>query len=267
MRKPLLITVLIVAVVASSWYAFANDRKVPRNTKAELLDEATLTLVDENAPLPEMNDDDKKILSELEHLFAKATEQSFYMEGNLSVKDPSDSAGNASGDFSFYRKGQLLWYKNADQEMVNTQEYYAVADHSVKRVVVTPSKNMEETSPMPLNVIGKNLLSEGYTIERTEKDGVSVIRLVNENHISCKEIRVEFDAATQHPSLFFYRFTNLDQPDDVAADKIMSIRIKAWENGKDVQTRGLPDIVRHKENAFQPGQSLQGYEIIDLYTK
>lgn len=267
MKKPLLITLLIAAAITGSWYAIANDKKTPRSTKAQLLDEATLTVVDENAPLPEMNDNDKKILAELEHVFAKATGQSFYMQGVLTVTDPSDPVNDSTGEFSFYRKGQTFWYKNAGQEMVNTQDYYVVADHAMKRVVVTPSKNMEEANPAPLNAIGKNLLSEGYTIEKIEKNGMTIIRLINENHINCKEIRVEFDAATMRPSLFFYRFTNLDAPDDPASDKTMSVRINAWENGDAVPVRSLPDIVKHTNNQFQLGQSRQGYEIIDLYTK
>jgi hypothetical protein len=265
--KKLIITVILIVCIAAGWYAIAGEKERD-SSRAELIDEATLTLADDNAELPEMNDNDKKILAELEQVFAAAMQHSFYMEGVLSVNDPSDTvSASGNGDFVFYRKDQAVWFRNSSQEMINTKDYSAVADRAMKRIVVMPAKTLEETSAMPLTVIGKNLLSEGYKIEKIEKEGVEIISLVNEEHISCKEIRVEVDKASGHPVLFFYRFTNLDQPDDHASDKTMTIRIRKWENGDAVSARDLPGMVEHVKKGFHAGKNFDDFEIIDLYTK
>lgn len=267
MRKLLKRIFFILCTVGASWLAIAHSDKLPGIQKSTLADEAFLTLRDENEAIPEQSDDEKKILAELQGVFSLfLTGTEFYLEGTVSLRDPLDSSQDyAPAAFTYYKKDDLIYYKNPEQEMVNTADFYTVVDHLSKRIVVAPSKSFQNTNALPLSVIGKNLKGEGYKMERIENEDVTTIRLLCETHVSCKEIKVEFETTSKKPRKLFYRFTNLDYPELETFDRTLSITIDEWK--MKVGNIGITPKVTSLKEGFTAAKGYEGYDIIDLYTK
>ena len=182
------------------------------------------------------------------------------------MKDPLDSSQNyAPSSFTYFKKDELVYYKNPEQEMINTAEFYTVVDHLSKRIVVAPPKSFQKTDALPLSVIGKNLKGEGYKIERIDKDDVTTIRLLCETHVTCKEIKVDFETTSKKPRKLFYRFTNLDYPEIETFDRTLSITINEWK--MKVGNIDIAPKVASQKNGFTAAKGYEGYDIIDLYTK
>jgi hypothetical protein len=266
MKKALILT-LVIGLAASSWLALAREFRFSGPEKSTSLDDATLSIAGDNADAPEASDEDKKVLAELRSIFEMVNgKETIYMEGTLEIKDPSDSSGAANAHFNYYKEGQMVWFKNPDQEMVNNADCYAVADHELKRIVAGPARTLEQVEMVPLPSMGKNLKAEGYSIEKNTEGEKVTIRLISENHISCKEIRVEFDEKTKRPFLFHYRFADPDHLEENSFDKTMSVKIGKWETGVEAR-RPLPAIVQKGENRISAAKSFEAYEVIDLLNK
>lgn len=266
--KKILILVAVIIIMSISWYALAKGNKFHLETKNTTLDEATLKLDNGEETNADFNDDEKQILKEYHDLFkGLSSEASFYLAGSIKVDDPADSSDEASSSgFIFLKKGDIIYYKNDNQQILNTNTYYAVADLPAKKIIVAPRKTMQDISPIPFSSISKNFKSDGYTIERTEKENKAVIKMLAENNINCKEIRVEFDPLKGKPYLLFYRFTDLDYPEDKKYDKTVTIHITKWDAGIDkVKGHSVPTLVTVNKQSITGAAGVEDYEIINLY--
>lgn len=267
MKKAIILFAVIV-IMSISWYSLAKGYKYYPESKNSKLDEATLKLDSGEEANADFNDDEKKILKEYHDLFKDiSAQESFYLAGSIDVEDPADSSGEASNSgFIFLKKGDIIHYKNDNQEILNNKTYYAVADLLSKKIIVAPPKATQDISPMPFSSISKNFKSEGYTIERTEKENKVIIKMICENNINCKEIKVEFDPITKKPYLLFYRFTDLDHPEDKKYDKTIAMQIAKWDVGIDkVKDQAVPNLVIIDNQSITGAAGFEDYEIINLY--
>jgi len=268
--KKIIILIVALVVMSITWYALAKGYKFHSESKNYKLNEAALKLDNGEETNADFNDDEKQILKEYQDLFKDlSSKTSFYIMGNMEVSDLTDSSGEASGSgFSFLKTGNNIYYQNNYQQILNTGIYYVVADLQSKKMIVAPPKTIQDISPIPFSAISKNFKSEGYTIERTEKENKAIIKMVCENNINCKEIRVEFDPLTRKPSLLFYRFTDLDNPEGKKFDKTIAIHITKWDVGIDkVKDQSIPKLVTISKESITVAAGFDDYEIINLYNQ
>ena len=268
--KKIIILIAALVVMSITWYALAKGYKFHSESKNYDLSEAVLKLDDGEETNADFNDDEKQILQEYQDLFKElSSKTSFYIMGNIEISDPADSSAEASGSaFSFLKTGNNIYYQNNYQQILNTGTYYAVADLQSKKLIVAPPKTIQDISPIPFSSISKNFNSEGYTIEKTQKESKAIIKMVCENNINCKEIRVEFDILTRKPSLMFYRFTDLDNPEDKKFDKTIAIHISKWDVGDDkVKEKIIPNLVTINKESITGAAGFEDYELINLYNQ
>jgi hypothetical protein len=269
MKKIIIRGFILAAIISVSWYALANSDKFTPGANASALDQAELTLSVTDENMPEMSGDEQKILRELQDLFSDLYEgRPLFLEGVTQYTDPADSTATIQrAEFGYYNNGSSVRIRNGGQLAINTASYYAVADEELKRIVVAPAKKIEPSQLIPIPRAGRDLKSEGYTISRTEEEGRVIIRLLCENHISCKEIRVEYDAATRKPLAFFSRYTDLDHPEDAAFDKKMSVRITSWGSEAPSSGPAVSEPVRMSGENVKPGPGFETYDIVNLLNK
>ena len=266
--KKISILFAVIVFMSISWFALATGDTFHSASNKVTLDEATFKLDNGEETNTDFNDDEKQILKEYHDLFKDlSSKESFYLAGNIEVDDPTDSSGDASkSGFIFLKKGDIIYYKNDNQQVLNTDTYYAVADLPAKKIIVAQPKAMQDINPIPFSSISRNFKSEGYTIQRTEKENKAVIKMLAENNINCKEIRVEFDPLTRKPFLLFYRFTDLDYPEDKKYDKTITVHITKWDTGiGKVEDRSIPTLVTINKQSITAAAGFEDYEIINLY--
>ena len=270
MKKIFLTLLATASIMAAGWFAFATGF-TQKTQESDLLNDATFTLVNTNESIADMDEDEKKILKELQELFAGVNDSgsSFIMQGIIDIADPADTLQlENKTPFTFYKEGSIIFYEITDQQMVNTPTYYAVADRELKRIIVAPSKTIEAAQPISLSALGKNFKGEGYTIKKQLNGHQASIQLLCENHISCKEVKVTYDTTTQKPLYLFYRYTDLDHPEDKKYDKTVTIHIKEWQLGRDqIKNQSIPHIIHIDQDSIIAADGLEAYEIIDLYHK
>jgi hypothetical protein len=264
--KKTIILFAAIAIMAISWLAFAREYRFHSANKKNEAAEVSLKVENGEEMTADFNDDEKNILRELQDLFKVfSSEKQFYLSGSMDMYNPADSAEtNTSSQFDFLKKDDVVYYKNDNQQSVNTEKYYAVADHAAKKIMIGPAKDVLAISPIPFSALSKNFKNDGYTVEKTENGNVTTIKLLCENHISCKEIKVEFDPLTRKPSLLFYRFTDLNYPEDKDHDKTITVRINKWEAGAEAKDYPMPQIISIADETITGAKGFEDYEIINL---
>ena len=270
MKRIIISTAIILCAITVSWLAFGRNEKFKKISKASVVNDAVLTIADSIQSDADLNDDEKKIIKELQDLFKDVSAgKPLHMEGDIRFTDPVDtSQKEQASDFIFHNDGAKIYYKNKAQEAINDRSFYTVADHELKRLVVMPPKSVEAMQVIPLSALSKNIKAEGYSIERSEQGGSAIIRLLCEQHITCKEVSVEFDAATGKLISLFYRFTDLDHPEDTDFDKTLNIKISNWEKDiEQIRKYPLPQLVQSTKDGQTITSALEDYQVINLINK
>lgn len=265
--KKIIFLLVAIAMMAITWLAFANDKRILLTNRASEANEVKLKLEDGEEAAADFDDDEKAILKELQDLFKTFSSQKhFYLSGRIDMHTPADTTqSKTSSQFDFSKKDELIYYQNDAQQSINTLKYFAVVDHVSKKIIVSPPKDVQEISPLSFSALSKNFKGDGYTIEKIVKEDRASIKLLCENHISCKEISVEFDPVTRRPSLIFYRFTDLDQPENKEYDKTITIQINKWEAGTaEAQDYLIPQMISITTEGITGVKGFEDYDVINL---
>jgi hypothetical protein len=145
--------------------------------------------------------------------------------------------------------------------MISLSDAYIVVAHDVKKIFVSGPREvmnpMNMQGAMELERIGK----EGYTMSRTVKGALTEISLLNDRHVSCREYHLSFDSTGIRKSVM--RMPDPMALEDNTKDKLLSVTIKSWEEGK--VRKDLLRMERYialKEGIPMPSKELQGYELI-----
>lgn len=266
MRKNILTLAFITLLGLASWYAIASDTFKKGAIVSGDAEERLVIATTEGAP--ELSDEEAEILKEVQSVFAQITSGApFYLDSRVEYHNPADTT-TLSFPYSYFRSGGALYLKNAEQLSINTPDYYTVADYGLKRLVVMPPRQVETPSLLPLDLLGKNLKSEGYTIERTTTgEGLVTVRILNPTHVTCKEIAIVFHPDTKVPVSLFYRLTDTDHP-EAEGDKTMLLRIAKWElDVEAVKKRALPNAIQLQDGQPVPGAAFRGFEVLNLLNK
>lgn len=265
MRKYLMTTLLVASIVGISWYGFAKGFK-KEETASNPLNEAALSIASDQST-EDLNAADKRIVEELQHLLASVSgDIPLYIKGQVKATDPSDTAeSHVSSPFVFFRKGTTLYYATETQTIVNDTVAYMVADHESQNILVMPARTTMESPALPLATLTRSLKEDRYAITRQERDGVITFSLVNEKHISCKEMRIKVKADTKALLEAYYRFTDLDHLEDNDWDKEMTISYSDWQTGPAATAAfKLPQIIFKKADRLMAATNFENYQITDL---
>jgi len=252
-------------VISISWYGFANGY-IRKPQPHHNLDEATLKLADA-APTGDLNEKDKRIIEELQSFLTSFSNNTpVYVKGTMQALSPSDTVvGDVSTAFEFFQNGSRLYYAIDAQTILNDSIAYVVADHEAQNILVMPPREGVETTALPLSSLTKSLKEDRYEVQRQERDGNITFRLVNEKHISCKEMRITVKKDTRSLAEVYYRLTDLDYPEEKSWDKEMTITFKNWLTGQAaVDVFKMPQLILPHTGGWVPAKNLENYQITVL---
>jgi hypothetical protein len=145
----------------------------------------------------------------------------YEMQAKLMVVDGADSVSSHKYiDYLVGKNGTDFYCKMENNEIINTDRFCLFIDHVTKVVLVKPAQPIPKLKIVPnLKGLLKTLSSERYELREGAEGGQNFIKLINEQHISCKEYKIGYDKESMKPSSFYLRFTNIDSPEDSTKDK------------------------------------------------
>lgn len=245
-----------VLLIAAGTFAAIPSLRTRFLKQEESPKEAQFVIVENNAA-------DKAVIAELSKvLHAMDTVTVTTVNGFMDAQDFADSTNNMQSAFCYTRMGDQAYYQLGENEMVSLKDAYIVVAHDLKKIFVSPPK--EVINPMRLSPeVELDFLSkESYTVSRKEEGGLTKISLVNPTHASCKEYTVSFDTLNIVRKAVM-RMTNPEALTDPSKDKILDIKISNWELG--VAKKELLRLSRYVtvvgENIL-PATGLKDYELI-----
>lgn len=190
----------------------------------------------------------------------------FFAEGSIRVTDQADTSKSMFTRFRYCRRDSMSYYQLGDQEILTVPGLSLTINHEVKKIFMSPRDSGVQAAPMIINDSQlKALKEERYNITKEYSEPLTVIRLRNEKHITCREYRVAYDS-TGFIRRVFMRNADEHMPTDLSRDKLISVSINTWQTGQ--LPEQLPDIHRYiqkGEEIWLPAPAYKNYEIKYIY--
>jgi len=184
------------------------------------------------------------------------------IEGTVTARDLADSTRNMTTTFCYSRSGNTAYYKMGKNEMVSLNDCYIAIDHEVNKVFLSSPREVVNPIQIPINTEADMLGKEGYTVSRTEGDGIIRISLNNAIHPTCREYELSYDPAGWITGTNM-RVTDESMPVDKSRDKFIRVTIKSFQPGTVMAELLRKDrYVSVKNGVEKPASVLQGYELI-----
>lgn len=187
----------------------------------------------------------------------------FYMEGKITAIDPGDSVNRMNADFSYAVKEGRVYSKLGDQEMLYCPEFSLTVNHGVKKVFLAPPAEAGMPYRLPWDTMMRMINDEGYDVIRTSSNSIATIKLIRENHASCKEYAISYDTASHLIQHVFMRLTNLSDPFNRKSDRRIHVSFSRWQ--VEHVPEALFDVkkwVRKEGEEVTVADGLSGYDLI-----
>ena len=203
------------------------------------------------------------ILRELSTVLHRTDTLTFItVTGSIHAEDLADSSQSMLSDFCYSRQGDIGYYRLGDNEMISLKEAYVMIAHDVKKIFLSPPRQVVNPLQLSIDTTTALIGKEGYQVTRRERNGLTEILLRNNTHATCREYHLLYDS-TGFVKQTDMRITDQSALTDKTRDKLIHFKFKAWEPGK-VRTDLLhiERYVRLRNGIAEPAPGLQGYEIV-----
>lgn len=213
--------------------------------------------------IPETNNDKEQdlILKELSALLhSMDTITVTTIAGTIDARDLADSSADMHTEFMYSRNGNTAYYRIGETEMISLKEGYIAIVHDVKKIFLSPPKEVVNPVKVSLNAEIASLKKEGYKVSRKPANALTEISLLNKTHITCREYHVAFDS-TGVIRKMNTRFTDPAEPKDRERDKLLDLNIHTWQNKANAELLRMDHYIINGV----PVKALQGYELIREY--
>jgi hypothetical protein len=185
------------------------------------------------------------------------------MGGKMTATDPAAPENDMSTDFSYCKKGTLLYYRMGESEMVQFPEVNISANKAVNKMFLTPPKTVITAPHLPVDSIIALWEDDRYTIAATETDQQVTVTLLSERHVACKELRITYNRASHKMNSIYMRLTNLSDPLNKALDRQMNVTFDKWEEEvADGKYFNLSSYLQKDGASWQPAGLYRNYKLI-----
>ncbi|SFD83886.1 hypothetical protein SAMN05518672_103447 [Chitinophaga sp. CF118] len=247
----LFIPILVILAAAAAFAGIRNFSKVPAPPVMPVVLNVT------------SDKDQLAILHELSTVLHRTDTLTFLtVTGNIQAQDLADSSQSMASDFCYSRQGNIGYYRLGDNEMISLKEAYIMIAHDVKKIFLSPPRQVINPLQMSIDTTTDLIGKEGYKVTRRERGGLIEIALQNNTHATCKEYHMFYDS-TGFIKQTDMRLTDQAAMTDKTHDKLLHVKINAWEPGKvRSELLRIDRYVRLRKGIAEPAPGLQGYEII-----
>jgi len=211
--------------------------------------------------------EESALFDTLGSVYNKVGQLSAYLaEGNIRLTDKADTSKSILTPFRYCHKDSLTYYKLGDQEIIAIPNLSITVNHSVHKIFMSPRGNKMAGPQIFINEEQLAALKkEQYVISREEMDPLTVIRLANEKHRSCREYRVSYDSAMFIRRVFM-RMSDEEDPADRALDKYITVSINNWQTANiPAELFKVSSYVQRNGDNWEPVDALRNYEVKYIY--
>jgi hypothetical protein len=194
------------------------------------------------------------------------TNTSYYLNGLLTAVDKTDSA-NAMIDIAYTvcKNGKQFYLQMGKTETINNDQHYLFVDHTAQKILLANSKEVIQSPGLPVNDLYDYITSEGYVFSK-EAGGnrLYTITMQNPNHISCKELSVQYDSVTRQVKRIFTRQAEVTDPMNQDKEKWITLTLKDWNDDPDpAPYLNVQKFIEKREHVWVTAPACQDYELIN----
>lgn len=206
------------------------------------------------------------ILKELVAVYRRIdTLSAVEMGGSMKTTDPSDPVNDINTVFTYCKKGEQLYYRMGDNEMIQLKDVNISANRGVNKMFVTPPRKIITAPQMPVDSIIALWEDDSYDITATTIDDQVTVTFLCERHVRCKELKITYNRASNKMNSVYMRLTNLSDPLNKKLDRHMSVTFNKWEEAvADNKYFKLSDYLEKEGTTWQPAGSYRQYKLISV---
>lgn len=186
--------------------------------------------------------------------------------GVINLDDPNDTTNTVHHlNFQFCRAGDDYYYRLGNTEMIHQGKLDLFVTNDQRKVVIS-SKPIEMKPPVQdFNLMVKTLRSESYALTSSLKGSKQTLSLINEHHLSCKELSVTLDTASGKLERIYSRMTDIGSPMDKGKERTLDVQISEISGNADRSLyTNARDVVRMKDGKWVLNGKYSTYELIML---
>jgi hypothetical protein len=147
--------------------------------------------------------------------------------GIVNLTDRNDTTNNVNNlKFLFSRSGSNYYYRVGDIEILYRDGLNLYVQHDQRKIALSNQAIVVKPPISNISIIEKDLQWEHYALENSHNGRLQTLSLINEHHISCKEIAVTLDTISGKLTRIFTRMTDFGSPADKHKERIMDVRIE-----------------------------------------
>lgn len=190
----------------------------------------------------------------------------FSYTGRFNVSDGQDSSNNVHDlSFLFCRNGKTFYSKVGNNEVVNDNGANIYIENDRKKIVISNKAFQLKSAITNLGQLIKQVRGEDYQLNTTVAGNIRKISLLNEHHITCKELSVTYDTLTSKLTTVQFRFTDFSDPLNKKKERKVEIDVsKIDANGRPSEHPGIKDIVKEVNGKVVLRSKYATYELITL---
>ena len=212
---------------------------------------------------------DSVLLNKFERICERFNEPDMPLtySGNISINDGADTVNSVNNiDFIYSRNQNNCYYKTGKSETLNAFGIYLYVEHDHKRVIVSTQKALQPMQPIAnLTKLASKLQTEHYQLTAKKVGKNETLTLLNEHHISCKELSITFDSLTNAVENIRIRLTCVYDPLNRKKEKIVNVSIKRFEAMANLSSLiNKDEIIEKGNNGWKLCAAYRGYQLIKI---
>jgi hypothetical protein len=188
----------------------------------------------------------------------------FSYAGRFNITDGKDSLANVRDlPFLFCRAGKDFYSKVGNNEVVNEDGVNIYIENDNKKVVVSKAEFRLNVAMTNLKQVVEKARSEKYELVSLVNGRSGKLSLLNEHHVSCKELSVTYDTLTKKLNSVLLRYSDIADPLNKKRDRKVEIDVSQVE-ATARKHQGVKDIVKELEGKLTLLPKYSDYELITL---
>ena len=217
-KKPRRIIVIAMAIiVAASLMTLGITRSVRRPVKQRLAKPADPQISYDTVLL-------KKFSGLLQSL--DFNRKNFSYTGEFNINDGADTTASIRRlSFLFCRAGKTFYSKVGSNEVLNDGAVNIFIEHDHKKVIVSHETYRVNPVLTGLGQLISKARSEQYELVHSISGSREKIALLNEHHVSCKELSVTYDTLSQKVDKITLRYSDISDPLNTRKDRRVEIGV------------------------------------------
>jgi hypothetical protein len=151
--------------------------------------------------------------------------------GVINIEDGKDSTNSVRGlEFLFSKVNKDFYYRLGKTETIHQNGLNVFIQHEQDKVVLS-NPNVVMKSPVNnVQLLQKNLRSEGYELHTSVSGNNRTLSLINDTHITCKEFSVSYDTVSDKLVRIYTRLSDFGDPLNKKKDRVIEINISTLQD-------------------------------------